>query len=351
MRTINLPRAYWRLFALMLAWCPLGLTASLVPAQPLAEKPANKPTLAWQIRKPHPIYSVAFSPDGKTLVAGGASAKVKCLNSRTGRLKKTLPPFKAPKSSEGAVRVVRFAPDGRYLVVAGAHGVRILNVSSGAVRVNLPDRQDVHSVALSRDGRTLLFGSSNPVRAGQVELWDTKTWTVRRAFPHHSYWPGSADLSRDGRTVVNVGSPRNEVQVWDAETGDLKRTLTGHQYVINCVAVSPDGMLAASGGRDSAVRLWDLKTGEMRWSAPASGGQSLALAFSPDGSVLASADYATSVRAWDTRTGELRWTVMRDAENPWPTGDFLLTSIAFSPDGKLLASAGCDQRVRVWRLK
>src|SRR5687767_8450928 len=41
-----------------------------------------------------------------------------------------------------------------------------------------------------------------------------------------------------------------------------RRTLRGHSDGIYTLALSPDGKLLASGGRDRTIKLWDLATGK-----------------------------------------------------------------------------------------
>src|SRR5262249_28594855 len=47
-------------------------------------------------------------------------------------------------------------------------------------------------------------------------------------------------------------------RLWDVETGLELRQWQAHLDEVDCVAISPDGRRALSGGRDWAVRLWDL---------------------------------------------------------------------------------------------
>ncbi|KAJ6680472.1 RECEPTOR FOR ACTIVATED PROTEIN KINASE C RACK1, partial [Salix purpurea] len=57
--------------------------------------------------------------------------------------------------------------------------------------------------------------------------------------------------------------------------------ITGHGGYVNTVAVSPDGSLCASGGKDGVILLWDLAEGKKLYSLDA-GAVINALCFSPN---------------------------------------------------------------------
>merc|ERR1711862_824480 len=57
--------------------------------------------------------------------------------------------------------------------------------------------------------------------------------------------------------------------VWNLANCKLKTNHIGHQGYLNTVAVSPDGSLCASGGKDKQTMLWDLNEGKhlYTWTA------------------------------------------------------------------------------------
>ena len=71
------------------------------------------------------------------------------------------------------------------------------------------------------------------------------------------------------------------VQVWELSKCKLKTNHHGHTGYINTLSVSPDGSLAASGGKDGITMLWDLNEGKHLYSLEA-GDIVNALVFSPN---------------------------------------------------------------------
>jgi WD40 repeat protein len=70
-------------------------------------------------------------------------------------------------------------------------------------------------------------------------------------------------------------------QVWELSKCKLKTNHHGHTGYINTLSVSPDGSLAASGGKDGITMLWDLNEGKHLYSLEA-GDIVNALVFSPN---------------------------------------------------------------------
>ena len=82
-------------------------------------------------------------------------------------------------------------------------------------------------------------------------------------------------------TILILTVTPTTLQVWELSKCKLRTNHYGHTGYINTVSVSPDGSLAASGGKDGITMLWDLNDGKHLYSLEA-GNTVNALVFSPN---------------------------------------------------------------------
>ncbi|WP_225823776.1 trypsin-like peptidase domain-containing protein [Streptomyces naphthomycinicus] len=278
------------------------------------------------------VYSVAFSPDGRTLATGSIDHTARLRDMATGKTRIIL------TGHTGPVWSVAFSPDGRTLATASQdRTVRLWDVATGKTRRILTGHHDwVSWVAFSRDGRTLATASKDHT----ARLWDVATGKTRIVLKGHHNWVYSVAFSPDGRTLATA-SKDHTARLWDVATGKPRTTLTGHTDEVWAVQFSPDGRTLATGSSDQTVRLWNLATGKFI-TLTGHTAQAWAVAFSPDGRTLVTASADETVRLWDVATGKTRTTLTGH------TGE--VEAVAFSRDGRTLATASDDKTVRLWDL-
>jgi WD40 repeat protein/tRNA A-37 threonylcarbamoyl transferase component Bud32 len=113
-----------------------------------------------------------------------------------------------------------------------------------------------------------------------------------------------------------------------------------HGQAITAVAFSPDGKLAASGGKDHMVRLWEGPAAKPLGGPIDCSDEVHSFVFSPDSQALAIACRDGKVRVWDILSSHFLPTIFEHGQK--------VRSIAFSRDGKTLATGGADCQLKFW---
>merc|ERR1719258_178725 len=155
--------------------------------------------------------------------------------------------------------------------------------------------KDVFSVAFSADNHQIVSGS----RDKTIKLWNTLgecKYTITEDM--HTDWVSCVAFSPSAKMPLIIsGGWDRLVKVWNLSNCKLRTNLAGHTGVVYTTAISPDGSLCASGGKDGIAMLWDVNDGKHLYSLDA-GGTINALSFSPKNYWLVAAT-DTSIKVWD----------------------------------------------------
>jgi WD40 repeat protein len=210
--------------------------------------------------------SFTLSPDGLSLVAGGAGDTLTVWDVLSGKLQHTIRVETELEKDRLRIRSPRFSPNGRHLAAL------VCDDFDGAVRLwdtttwrDLPfavdprgEKYTIVSIAFAPDGRTLAAREylRAPKGTERIRLWEVATGQPCCDISERVSVPGGFSFSPDGRHLAAT-APRSVV-LWDTSTGKCVRELDGHRNHLTCVAFSPDGRRLLSCGYETSALIWDV---------------------------------------------------------------------------------------------
>ncbi|WXA91563.1 hypothetical protein LZC95_34530 [Pendulispora brunnea] len=272
--------------------------------------------------------SVAFSPDGKRIVAASISEKtVQMWDAVTGQ------PLK-PSIEESNVYGLRFSPDGASILTASLNHVATLwDVKTGrALTPPLTHLAEIYSAVFSADGLRVVTASADHT----ARVWDVKTGQPLTPYLRHDDSVVSASFSPDGTRIVTASTDKT-ARVWDVSSAAALTPSLEHQGFVNAAVFSSDGTRVVTASDDKTARVWEIPH-PSAIGRPASSDASL----NRDATRLVTAGGRGAPHAghiWDSRTG---------IELTPPLAESFAHVARFSPDGTRVVTAGGDKTARVW---
>ena len=289
---------------------------------------------------------VAWDPAGRFVAVGGSDGSTRLFRVGDWQEERVL------REGRTSVRSLAFSGDGRRIVASGADGVvRVWNVATGLCVVTaVEDRGPVVEVAIDRAGDRIAWATS---RTRELEKGVTTelhrplrviVWDVERdeEVAELLYSGMNVALSPDGNSVATLTSDMLGLSmnlcVWNVAEERIEHQLRPVSHPSGALRFEPDGSaLLYANGVD--VELWDPVSAQRMWGLDGHVERIGLACASTDGSVVATADGRGVVRLWDTQLSEVKQ-LLRVG-----TG---FSSMALSPDGAGLATVGSDTGVRVW---
>lgn len=328
-----------------------------------------------QVLKGHTsrVWSLAFSPDGRTLTSGSDDHELRQWNVATGQTVAVAPIEDAPEN-------MALSPDGRVLATTAVNTVPLWDAAklqplgvvhcggsvlealdysadgaavalldnAGRVHVCEPagpterttfDAKSSYCVAISPDHTKVVSGFNY-----EVLMWDAASGKGLGNVKGHADRLYALQFSADGKLLAS-GSGDTTTRLWELPRGTLRGVLFGHTGKVNCVAFSADGKRLATGSDDRSVKVWETAGGAEGATYRGHSAQVLGVAFSPDGKWVVSGGHERVVRVWEAANGqEVRLLKLGDQADG-------ANCVAMSPDGRLLAAGDGDGVIHLWSLQ
>jgi WD40 repeat protein/serine/threonine protein kinase len=320
------------------------------------------------------VSHIAFTEDDAMVVTASADGMIRWWDAKAPNEPFTLP-------TPGTVYGVAFTPDGRRIVAAclyGDHPLRIWDASTGR-EIFAGSEGNLSSLAVSADGSRLAVGRSGSTNSTIHDLdgqqlgavgghWWRTNWLAfqsndeqllslgnggrllthdvvtgtrleRLNFPAESTGEGCRAAISPDESLLAIAS-NSMIHLVDGQSRQVQGRLVGDSGKIYALAFSPDGQRLVSGSSDRLLRIWDVQGKSLMATLASHSSEIYAVAFTNDGSRLVSAGRDRTIRVWDTE----RWEEITQLHGHTS----LVYCLAFSPDGATLASGGGDEAVRLW---
>jgi tetratricopeptide (TPR) repeat protein len=294
----------------------------------------------------HNVQSAAISPDGSTILMGGADGTARRERVAEGRLT-------GPDSWTGKpISRVLYRPDGRVFLTVAEDSARLWDAETG---LPLPGSAPIHHprpglirgllcAAFSPDGKRIFTGGADRF----VRTWDASTGRFLGDLLRADDGVNALAIDREGKRIV-TGDWTGHLRVWDSQTGRPIGGMAQHGNHITDLAFHPGGAWFLSASTDGTAQLWDWRDLQRVGPTLKHRASLDRVAISPDGRMIATSapregdnPAGAGAQLWDTLTGTPLGPPIRHQSQ--------VVELAFSPAGDSLLTVGQDGFVRTWRL-
>jgi WD40 repeat protein len=282
------------------------------------------------------VRIASFSPNGVYIAAGASSGVVTLWNLNSGGT-----PITSGRHS-GEVLALAFSPDSRYLVTGGADGYAVTaRTLNGQESYRLLHEDAVTDIAFNPSGGTWFATVSTDRR---IRLWNTINGNERIRMSQTSF-VDAVDVSANGQWLATTGADRT-VRVWNASSGTqmFQIPLASEGTVLG---FGEGGNSLVAGDETGQINVWDISVMPVPENYLQFGNLVGDMLFSPSGEWLAA---SSGDRVWLLRSEQLPTLASAPTTslNIVVTGN--VSSLAFSPDSTWLGVSTEDGNVLVYNL-
>lgn len=295
--------------------------------------------------QPPVITALRFSPDGKSLAVSGNGEVLIHRWETAGEA-----PAQRLAGKSERILSIAYSADGRTLVAGGGTPARFGEVQwwdlasgkqSRAVEVTA---DTVFGASLAPDGSKVAVGCAD----NTVHVFESATGKELYKLGNHENWVLATVFSADGKRFVSVGRDR-AAKLIDANAGQFLENVNALKTELSAIARHPKKDIVVIGGEDRYPYVYmldrprNMKVGDdatLIRRLDRQDGAIYALDWSPDGRWIAVAGAGSKVNLYDAESGAHHAACVGHSAG--------IYAVAFSPDSKTLATGGFDGKVRLY---
>jgi len=284
------------------------------------------------------VEAVSFSPDGEYLISGSLDGTIK-LWRIDGRLIRTI-------NGSSPIFSVAFSPDGRCIAVGGDNAVRMWSMSGDPIGTFKGLKKSNRSVIYPTTN--INFSPNGKYIAGhigdKIMLWSIDGKLNRAMHLDRGYHIDVMAITPDSEYIVIFCSmhPRNIIiNYFNIDNGKLFKTLKlDKKYYGRVMSVSPDGKYVSIYVRDK-IKLFSINGKPIRTLKGRSDNVA-SVYFSPDGKYIAS---ASDIGKKPITLWSIHGRLIRSLEGQF----YNYSNICFSPCSNYVSS-GVGKEIKIWNI-
>lgn len=288
------------------------------------------------------VTSVAFSPDGRYLASASAD--------RTARVFELMPQDTPPPGHTQMVRAVAVSADGRLAATASTdRTIKIWNLLDGQeVATLLGAQEKIYSISFLGPDRLVSGGELPTGDAGRVQMWSLKPpkalagTQTGRAWAVLGHAEGSKAVAWTTRPAI--GEQANHTyELFDGQGTNVGSVRDSGREIL-AATFSSDLSWALSADKQGSVRIWDLNTKQRVGADWAVVPQAIAdLGITPDKQHLIVVDEAGTVHVAAVAT--------RKSIGSAEAHKAGINGVVVSPKGDTFLTLGADGELKAWSVK
>lgn len=267
-------------------------------------------TEVFSLSHPSAVMCLSMNADASTLNVGDSRGYLHAWDLGRGQ------PRSPAQMHDGEILVAAQALEQGLVTSVSRHGeIQAWDTRTGE-RIHHRLGQSVAQVSVTPDGSRLIVAARHQPT---VQVWNIhERMTTRRylAGPREAYQTSAGNgpaleqaavttTTREGRFLA-AADANGRVTVYETDQGShapVGPTFI-HPPAVGAIALSENGQMAATAGRDQEIRLWTTASGKTTGISLRLDAFVPALALNQDGSLLVTATDEGEIRVWDTSTGD-----------------------------------------------